>query len=79
MEEVAMMVPGLIGVQTARTKVGALVVNMGVEGVAVRVVAVMVVLVMMAIVMAFWGGRHYGENGEGVMMVLELVVMLTMA
>lgn len=58
---------------------GALVVNMGVEGVAVRVVAVMVVLVMMVIVMAFWGGRHYGENGEGAMMVLELVVMLTMA
>lgn len=52
MEGVALMVPGLIGVLRVRTKVGALVVNMGVEGV--------VVLVMMVIVTVFWGGRHYG-------------------
>lgn len=52
MEGVALMVPGSIGVLRVRTKVGALVVNMGVEGV--------VVLVMMVIVTVFWGGRHYG-------------------
>lgn len=67
MEGVALMVPRLIGVLRVRTKVGALVVNMGVEGV--------VVLVMMVIVTVFWGGRHYGE---GAVMVLELVVRLTM-
>lgn len=70
MEGVALMVPGSIGVLRVRTKVGALVVNMGVEGV--------VVLVMMVIVTVFWGGRHYGEYGEGAVMVLELVVRLTM-
>lgn len=52
MEGVALMVPRLIGGLRVRTKVGALVVNMGVEGV--------VVLVMMVIVTVFWGGRHYG-------------------
>lgn len=50
MEGVALMVPGSIGVLRVRIKVGALVVNMGVEGV--------VVLVMMVIVTVFWGGRH---------------------
>lgn len=69
MEGVPLMVPGSIGVLRVRTKVGALVVNMGVEG--------MVVLVMMVIVTVFWGGRH-GEYGEGAVMVLELVVRLTM-